>query len=82
MRIVEAFIACYLHTDEGRLLIFFRLTSQFHFCHHQTVIITVEFIYFEGMVSTPDKIAALIDDSPLTELLEKNKRLMRSINGN
>ena len=70
MRVIKALVARYLHTDEVWFFISFGLAAQFHFCHHQSFIIAIEFIYLEGMVATLHQIATLVDDTSLAKLQE------------
>ena len=68
MRIIEALVARYLHTDEVGFLIGFALAFQFHLSHHQTFIVAIKLIHLKGMIATFHQIAALIDNATLAKL--------------
>ena len=70
MTIVVTAVARDFFSDEIGLFEAFVLTSEFHFCHHQAVVVTMKFIYLPcvSSIRTGHEVTMLIDDTWLTKL--------------
>ena len=67
MRVVETLVACYFHTDEIGFFVRFSLVLQLHFGHNESIVVTMELIYFESMTATLHQIAVFVDDTTLAK---------------
>ena len=79
MRIIEALVARYLHTDKVGFLIGFALAFQFHLSHYQPLIVTIKLIHLKGMITTFHQIAALIDNTTLAKLQQMLRLIQRNL---
>ena len=68
MGIVEALVTRHLTTYEVGLLVGLILTTQFHLCHDQSLVVAIELVDLKDMVATFYQIAALVDDATLAQL--------------
>ena len=68
MGIVKTFVARHLTTYEVGLLVGLILTTQFHLCHDQSLVVAIELVNLKDMVATFYQIATLVDDATLAQL--------------
>ena len=67
MRVVVTAVAGDFITDEIRFFVGFVGTLQLNLSHHETLVVAKELVDLEGVGAAVHKIAALVDDTRLTE---------------